>query len=102
MPKYPSLSEQSRNAIRSLKFGIYRQGTRAISIFDEGARERLRAIVPDDTYDERIAICLECDKYDEGDHRCIACGCYLNAKARFGHERCPIGKWGPYGEVEDV
>ncbi|MBF90111.1 MAG: hypothetical protein CMG75_10770 [Candidatus Marinimicrobia bacterium] len=100
MPKYPSLSKQSRNVIRSLKFGIYRQGTRAISIFDSDAREQLRAISTDETYNKRIAICVECDKYDEGDHRCLECGCYLNAKARFGHESCPIGKWGP-GEFKD-
>ena len=97
MPKYPPLSEQSRNAIRSLKFGIFRQGTRAISIFNEGARDTLRAIVPEDTYDERIAICKACDKYAKNDHRCMACGCFLNAKARFGHESCPLDKWGPYG-----
>ena len=47
------------------------------------------------------SICKACDKYDKGDHRCMACGCFLNAKARFGHERCPLDKWGPYGESKD-
>jgi len=42
---------------------------------------------------ERIRICVEeCDKLNEI-NACKECGCYMPAKTRSPHSRCPLNRW---------
>ena len=96
MSKFPSLSKQSLNAINSLRGGFHHWITAATS---KEYREKIKAMVTDDTYAMRISVCSRCERYDDPSNRCMECGCFLNVKARFGFERGPLDKWGP-GEYE--
>lgn len=42
-------------------------------------------------YRVRLAVCSTCDQHTG--LRCRVCGCITAAKARLGHEDCPVGKW---------
>ena len=42
----------------------------------------------------RIDICKGCEFFTDGEHpSCSKCGCYMNIKARWESEHCPIDKW---------
>lgn len=41
--------------------------------------------------ERRLNICNTCDKLNKG--RCAECGCFVNIKASWGSEKCPLGKW---------
>jgi hypothetical protein len=44
--------------------------------------------------DRRIDICKGCEFFTDGEHpSCSKCGCYMNIKARWESEHCPIDKW---------
>jgi len=49
--------------------------------------------------DMRLDICKGCELWDsqalKGTGRCRKCGCSTWAKIRMATEKCPIGKWGP-------
>lgn len=47
--------------------------------------------VPEDQYEERLAICKTCDYLNEG--TCGACGCYVELRALTGVSHCPYKKW---------
>jgi len=49
--------------------------------------------VPEIYYNQRVNKCRsnDCGMYEEG--RCNACGCFVEAKARFSHEKCPSNMW---------
>lgn len=55
--------------------------------------ERVR--VPDEVYEERVAICRTCDQWDPTRHVCKICGCYTRIKLRLATEHCPLPepKW---------
>lgn len=44
-------------------------------------------------YSERISICVECENLVAKDWTCNICGCYLDKKAKWSTESCPINKW---------
>jgi hypothetical protein len=42
----------------------------------------------------RIDICKGCEFFTDGERpSCSKCGCYMNIKARWESEHCPIDKW---------
>ena len=41
--------------------------------------------------ERRLRICNACDQLNKG--RCAECGCFVNIKASWVSERCPLGKW---------
>lgn len=45
-----------------------------------------------DTQVERAQICHRCPKMTKM-NTCAICYCYLPAKIRVDHEKCPNGKW---------
>jgi len=49
--------------------------------------------VDDVTFTKRIEICKSCDQYDANQNRCNNCGCFLNIKASWNSEKCPLNKW---------
>jgi len=50
--------------------------------------------VPANVKEERISICEGCEHYDSETTRCDECGCFINIKADWASEKCPIDKWG--------
>lgn len=49
--------------------------------------------VSDEVYEERLKECRSCEYFDPEQTRCRQCGCYLEQKARFALDSCPIHKW---------
>ena len=49
--------------------------------------------VPANVKEERISICEGCEHYDSETTRCDECGCFINIKADWASEKCPIDKW---------
>lgn len=41
----------------------------------------------------RISICGTCEFFTINDSRCSKCGCWVEAKARFRTQSCPMAKW---------
>lgn len=51
-------------------------------------------LVPEDQFEERRGICRrECDQFDRSCGQCKVCTCFVDVKARFATEKCPLGKW---------
>ena len=50
--------------------------------------------VPSNVKEERISICEGCEHYNSETTRCNECGCFINIKADWASEKCPIDKWG--------
>lgn len=49
--------------------------------------------VNEETFNQRLEICKKCDLFDSSQVRCKNCGCFLNIKASWNSEKCPIDKW---------
>jgi len=49
--------------------------------------------VPANVKEERISICEGCEHYNSETTRCDECGCFINIKADWASEKCPIDKW---------
>ena len=49
--------------------------------------------VSEDIFNNRISICSSCHLYDVNRKKCTKCGCFLDIKARWATESCPLGKW---------
>jgi hypothetical protein len=43
--------------------------------------------------DKRYSICLECPELIGLTKTCKKCGCFMAAKTKLEHAKCPIGKW---------
>ena len=50
--------------------------------------------VPDEIYEERLAICKECVYYFKPTGNCKRCLCFMKLKARLAPASCPQGYWG--------
>ena len=57
--------------------------------------------VDDERFDARLAICRECPSCDVSQLVCReqSCGCFLQTKARWASETCPLRKWPVDGET---
>ena len=75
-PRFPPISQQTKNFIESMKDYVEKPG-----------------IVEQDQYTRRRGICDGCEYLDPRQNRCTKCGCLLMAKLRAKSARCPIGKW---------
>lgn len=52
--------------------------------------------IPEEEKQKRMEICRSCEFIDNNkpeNPRCHQCGCFLNIKAGWESESCPIGKW---------
>ena len=49
--------------------------------------------VSDDVFKERMDICRGCEHFNAESERCNNCGCFLNIKATWNSEKCPLSKW---------
>ena len=80
--QYPSIPQQGKNLA---KF--------AWDVMKESLSNNNSLLVSDEIYNERLEICKSCEWYDEEQNRCKECGCWLEHKARWSLDSCPIGKW---------
>ena len=56
--------------------------------------------VPNEVYEDRMAICKECVYYSKILGNCTVCKCFMKIKARIGGQECPQKYWAKTSEVE--
>ena len=56
--------------------------------------------VPDEIYEERLAICKECVYYFKPTGNCKRCLCFMKIKARIAPMACPEKYWDKTTEIE--
>ena len=78
---YPSLPDQGKN-LAKFAFEVVKNAMQSEALF-----------VSDEIKEERLTICRSCEYYDASQVRCKHCGCFLEHKARFSLDSCPIDKW---------
>lgn len=49
--------------------------------------------VDTEIFNNRMEICRSCPLFNSKENRCNECGCFLNIKASWNSEKCPIDKW---------
>ena len=81
MNEYPSLPEQGKN-LAKFTFEVVKQALSSNALF-----------VSPEVKQERLNICSTCEYYDPEQIRCTHCGCFLDQKASFALDSCPIDKW---------
>jgi len=79
--EYPSLPEQGKN-LAKFTFEVVKQALSSNALF----------VTPEEKK-QRLEICSTCEYYDESQVRCKHCGCFLEHKANFALDSCPIDKW---------
>jgi NAD-dependent dihydropyrimidine dehydrogenase PreA subunit len=52
-----------------------------------------RFFVPDEVYEDRMAICKECVYYSKPLGQCKRCLCFMKIKARIATQSCPQKYW---------
>ena len=80
--EYPSLPKQGKN-LASFTFELIKNALETGALY-----------VSDEIKNQRLEICRNCEKYDSEQIRCIECGCFLEHKAAFSIDSCPLEKWG--------
>lgn len=80
--EYPSLIQQGKN-LAEFSFELIKNA------LETGALH-----VSEEVKNQRLEICRACDKYDPDQIRCTECGCFLEHKAEFSLDSCPLEKWG--------
>jgi len=78
---YPSIGEQGQN-LAKFTFQVIKKALQSESLF-----------VSSEVKQERLAICRGCEYYDPGQNRCKECGCFLDQKASYAIDSCPVHKW---------
>ena len=81
MSEYPTLPEQGKN-LAKFAFDVIKNAMQTGAL-----------IVSEEIKEERLAICRSCEYYNEKQIRCKQCGCFLQHKASYALDSCPIGKW---------
>jgi hypothetical protein len=81
MTDYPSLPEQGKN-LAKFAFEVVKNAMQSEALF-----------VSDEVRESRLEMCRSCEYYDDSQIRCRHCGCFLEHKARFALDSCPIDKW---------
>ena len=56
--------------------------------------------VPNEVYEDRIAICKGCVYYFKPTGTCKDCGCFMKIKARLAPMACPQKKWNKTTNIE--
>ncbi len=79
--EYPSLPEQGKN-LAKFTFEVVKQAFSSNALF-----------VSPEVKQQRLDVCKSCEYYDAKQVRCKHCGCFLDHKASFALDSCPIDKW---------
>ena len=56
--------------------------------------------VPQEIYEDRMAICKGCSYYSSVLGNCKVCLCFMKLKSKISSQSCPKGKWQKTSEVE--
>ena len=56
--------------------------------------------VPNNVYEDRMAICKECVYYSKPLGQCKRCLCFMKIKARIGMQECPQKYWSKTSEMK--
>jgi len=78
---YPSLPDQGKN-LAKFTFQLVKKALQGGAL-----------VVSQEVKEQRLEVCRTCDWYDPSQVRCKHCGCFLEEKANFALDSCPIGKW---------
>lgn len=78
---YPSLPEQGKN-LAKFTFQLVKKALQGGAL-----------VVSQEVKEQRLEVCRTCEWYDPEQVRCKHCGCFLEEKATFALDSCPIGKW---------
>ena len=78
---YPTVGEQGQN-LAKFTFQVIKKALQNEALF-----------VSSEVKQERLTICRGCDRYDPGQNRCRECGCFLDQKASYAIDSCPLHKW---------
>jgi len=78
---YPSLPDQAKN-LAKFSFQVV-----------QSALGNTPILVSSEVKEKRLEICRSCEYYDEKQIRCRQCGCFLEHKAQFALDSCPLDKW---------
>lgn len=65
------------------------EDSKKIAMYQEAIKKADR--VPEEEYEQRLAVCKSCDYLNAG--TCGACGCYVELRAVAKAGRCPYKKW---------
>lgn len=79
--EYPSLHQQGEN-LAKFTFQLIKKAINQEALF-----------VSPEVKEERLSICRQCEWYDPAQNRCKQCGCFLDQKAGFALDSCPLHKW---------
>lgn len=90
--EYPSLAQQVKN-LANFSFEVVKTSL-------EGSVPGI--LVNENVKEERLSVCRECPAYDASQKRCKECGCFLEHKAKFAVDSCPLGKWRSLDTKVDV
>ena len=90
--EYPSLAQQAKN-LANFSFEVVKNAL-------DPTNDVAMILVSDEVKEERLEICRQCEYYDENQVRCKQCGCWLEHKAKFALDSCPVGKWRTIGAEE--
>lgn len=80
-PEYPPVHKQA-SSLAKFTFEIIKKALRSEAL-----------LVSDQVYNERLSECHKCEYFDPEQTRCRQCGCFLEQKARFALDSCPVHKW---------
>lgn len=78
---YPSLPDQGKN-LAKFTFQLVKKALQGGAL-----------MVSPEVKEQRLETCRTCEWYDPDQVRCKHCGCFLEEKATFALDSCPIGKW---------
>ena len=56
------------------------------------AKDGFKNVEPE-VYEKRINICKSCEFFNSDFNKCNNCGCFLEYKASWNSEKCPVDKW---------
>lgn len=63
-------------------------------------QKTIRKTTPEEK-NQRLEICNSCEFFDTLRKRCFRCGCFVNIKAQYWDEICPLNSWPMFSEKEN-
>lgn len=83
------------NAVASIKkeeVGVFQKAVNFVKSISRYVASGL-VRVDDATLVQRLSICESCDRFKRENRTCLECGCYMDIKASWASEECPLKKW---------
>lgn len=61
-----------------------------------------QAKVSEEIQQRRMDTCNNCEQLYKVSNRCRLCGCFMGVKTWMKTQKCPIDKWGPGIDIQEV